>query len=175
MKLKQILTAALSAVILLPVCAATAANEAENQLVYHLNDLAVSSGRTKEQIGQKYGEVFSQAPTYNPQIRSTWYSVNCSLENPYESGVLTDDTRKVMLGMTNYYRWLVGPTAYDHSADHSDDLQAGALVRNFHFAHSVDDSYKPEDMSDELWSQGKKLLTTLLQGDIQRIIPFTGG
>ena len=40
----------------------------------------------------------------NPQIRSTWYSVNCSLENPYESGVLTDDTRKVMLGMTNYYR-----------------------------------------------------------------------
>ena len=145
MKLKQILTAALSAVILLPVCAATAANGAENQLVYHLNDLAVSSGRTKEPIGQKYGEVFSQAPTYNPQIRSTWYSVNCSLENPYESGVLTDDTRKVMLGMTNYYRWLVGTTAYDHSADHSDDLQAGALVRNFHFAHSVDDSYKPED------------------------------
>ena len=156
MKLKQILTAALSAVILLPVCAVTAANGAENQLVYHLNDLAVSSGRTKEPIGQKYGEVFSQAPTYNPQIRSTWYSVNCSLENPYESGVLTDDTRKVMLGMTNYYRWLVGTTAYDHSADHSDDLQAGALVRNFHFAHSVDDSYKPEDMSDELWSQGKK-------------------
>ena len=162
MKMKRMLTAALSAAILLPACAVNAANGAENQMIYHLNDLSVFSGRTKEQIGQKYGEVFSQAPTYDARIRSTWYSVNCSLENPYEPGVLTDDTRKVMLGMANYYRWLAGTTAYEHSTEHSDDLQAGALVRNFHFAHSVNDSNKPDDMSDELWTQGKKASHNIL-------------
>lgn len=155
MKIMRMLAATLSAVILLPACAVTAASGAENQMVYRLDDLPVFSGRTKEQIGQEYGKVFAEGAGYDSSLQSTWYSVMPSTQNPYEPGVLTDDTRKVMLGMTNYCRWLAGTTAYDHSEEHSDDLQAGALVRYFDFAHSVDDSKKPEDMSDELWTQGK--------------------
>lgn len=152
---KRMLTAFLSAALLLPVFAVTAVNGAENREVYDLNELSVFSGRTKEQLGQKYGEVFAQGPTYDSKDQSTWYSVMPSQQKPYEPGRLTDDTRRVMLAMTNYCRWLVGTTAYDHSNEHSDDLQAGALVRNFQFAHKVDDSNKPADMSDELWNQGK--------------------
>ena len=154
---KRMLTAFLSAALLLPVFAVTAVNGAENREVYDLNELSVFSGRTKEQLGQKYGEVFAQGPTYDSKDQSTWYSVMPSQQNPYEPGRLTDDTRRVMLAMTNYCRWLVGTTAYDHSDEHSDDLQAGALVRNFQFAHKVDDSNKPADMSDELWNQGKNV------------------
>ena len=37
---------------------------------------------------------------------------------------------------------------------HSDSLQAQALDRNFEFAHFIQNSSKPEDMSDELWAAG---------------------
>ena len=44
---KRMLTAFLSAALLLPVFAVTAVNGAENREVYDLNELSVFSGRTK--------------------------------------------------------------------------------------------------------------------------------
>ncbi len=59
-----------------------------------------------------------------------------------------------MTDMTNYYRWLIGARPLSVTSEHSDALQAGALIRNFDFNHIVKDSLKPEDMSQDLWDKG---------------------
>ena len=154
MQMKRILCA-LTAALMLSTGAVTAAGAAQNEtVILDLDELPAFKGRTMEQIGEKYGEVSAAAPTYSDNDRSTWYSVAPSLENPYEPGVLTEDAHKAMLGMTNYFRWLSGSPAYSGTLESSADLQAGALVRNFDFNHSVSANKKPEDMSDALWTQG---------------------
>ena len=154
MQMKRTLCA-LTAALLLSTGTVTTAGAAQNEtVILNLDELPAFKGRTMEQIGEKYSEVLAIAPTYSNRDRSTWYSVPSSLENPYEPGVLTEDTHKAMLGMTNYFRWLAGSPAYSESIESSADLQAGALVRNFDFNHFVSAENKPEDMSDELWTQG---------------------
>jgi len=154
MQMKRTLCA-LTAALLLSTGTVTTAGAAQNEtVILNLDELSAFKGRTMEQIGEKYGEVMAAAPTYSDNDRSTWFSVPSSVESPYEPGVLTEDAHKAMLAMTNYFRWLAGSPAYSGSIESSADLQAGALVRNFEFNHSLSAKSKPEDMSDELWEQG---------------------
>lgn len=87
---------------------------------------------------------------------STYYETMYSLEDPYAAGKLTEDTHKTMTAMTEFYRWLVGVKPLQAVSEHSDKLQAEALVRNFEFNHTVSDSSKPEDMTQEFWDYGAK-------------------
>ena len=154
MQMKRTLCA-LTAALLLSTGTVTTAGAAQNEtVILNLDELSAFKGRTMEQIGEKYGEVMAAAPTYSDNDRSTWFSVPSSVESPYEPGVLTEDAHKAMLAMTNYFRWLAGSPAYSGSIESSADLQAGALVRNFEFNHSLSAKSKPADMSDELWEQG---------------------
>ena len=154
MKMKRILCALTAAVMLGTGTIVTAGAAQNDTVILNLDELSAFKGRTREQVGEKYSEVQTIAPTYSNRDRSTWYSVPSSTENPYEPGVLTEDTHKAMLGMTNYFRWLAGCPAYSESIESSADLQAGALVRNFEFDHYISAESKPEDMSDALWEQG---------------------
>ncbi|MCM1172632.1 MAG: CAP domain-containing protein, partial [Clostridium sp.] len=121
-------------------------------IVYDLNQMDTFKNRTLEQIADKYWEAQNAGSSYVSNESATYYKVKPSFEAPYEPGVLHEDTLAVMTGMTNFYRWLVGVkpvTSYNDA-----ELQAGAFVRNFSPGHTVDNSQKPADMSDELWNMG---------------------
>lgn len=126
----------------------------DNEIVYNLNDLSVFKDRTKEEIGQEFSKGKYAGETYVDGDSSTYYTSTPSFSAPYSAGELTEDTHMAMMGMTNFYRWLVGVEEYKEPSVHSDELQAGALIRNYDFSHYVDSSNKPEDMSDELWNLG---------------------
>ncbi len=131
--------------------------KAASIVVYDADDMSTFSSRTAQSVADKYSEYRYSTSTYNNGDRNTWFSTMSSTSNPYEAGVASDDTHKAMTDMTNFYRWLVGVDTFDGVSQHSDSLQAQALIRNFHFAHSVSDDYKPSDMSQELWDEGKIL------------------
>ena len=118
------------------------------------NTLEVYASRSREEIGRHYGQALAVGETYADRQTDTYYQVPASMTAPYDAGVLTPDTHAAMTAMTNYYRWLVGAQPLQSASVHSDGLQAGALVRNWSWGHQVDDSKKPEDMSQELWDLG---------------------
>ena len=136
--------------------------EEENVLIYYGNELEPFRSRTKEEIGLQYAAALYAGETYQDKNEESYYLSMPSLEAPYEAGVLTEDTHLVMTAMTNYYRWLVGVEPLKNVSQHSDKLQAGALVRNFHFAHGLTDEYKPEDMDQELWEFGARVYHNIL-------------
>lgn len=124
------------------------------EVIYNLNDLPVFKGRTMQEIGQEFSNGIYSGETYVNRDSNTYYTVDPSLSSPYEAGKLTQDTHNAMMGLTNFYRWLVGVEKYKEPSVHSDELQAGALIRNFDFNHYVSRDNKPSDMSDELWNLG---------------------
>lgn len=127
----------------------------EGELVtYDAAEFASFQGRTKEEVGRRYGEAMYAGESYINGDSSTYYEEAYSLENPYAAGKLTEDTHKTMTAMTEFYRWLVGVKPLQAVSEHSDKLQAEALVRNFEFNHAVSDSSKPEDMTQEFWDYG---------------------
>ena len=128
--------------------------KADDTVVYDADQVATFAGRSAQEVADKYSAYRYSTQTYANGDRSTWFSEPSSTENPYAAGVLTEDTHKAMTDMTNFYRWLVGVETFDGVAQHSDSLQAQALVRNFQFAHYVSDDNKPEDMSQEMWDAG---------------------
>lgn len=131
------------------------AETAEN-VTYDAAEFECFQGRTKEEVGRRYGEAMYAGDSYINGDSSTYYETAYSLESPYAAGKLTGDTHKTMTAMTDFYRWLTGVPALQAGSAHSDKLQAEALVRNFEFNHSISDSSKPEDMSQELWDFGAK-------------------
>ncbi len=128
--------------------------QADTAIKYNANEWETFKNRTKDEIGRKYSYALGYDTTYRDGDKSTYYTTISSTENPYEPGVLSNDTIEVMTRMTNYYRWLVGANDLEKTSPQSEDLQAGALVRNFDFAHRVNDAKRPSDMSEELWNQG---------------------
>lgn len=133
------------------------------QVIYDAAEFAAFQGRTKEEVGRRYGEAMYAGESYINGDSSTYYETAYSLENPYAAGKLTEDTHKTMTAMTEFYRWLVGVKPLQAVSEHSDKLQAEALVRNFEFNHSISDSSKPEDMTQEFWDYGaKEFIHTIL-------------
>lgn len=130
--------------------------EEGTQVVYDAAEFVSFQNRTKEEVGRRYGEAMYAGDTYVNGDSSTYYETAYSLENPYVSGKLTEDTHKTMTAMTEFYRWLVGVKPLQEVSEHSDKLQAEALVRNFEFNHTISDSSKPEDMAQEFWDYGAK-------------------
>ena len=135
---------------------------ADGLVTYDGNLLDAFQNRTKEEIGEEYSKALAAGETYRNWDSSTYYESTPSLESPYSAGSLTNDTLEAMTAMANYYRWLVGVEPLSVVASSKEDLQAGALVRNYDFAHSVDDSKKPSDMSDDLWNMGADVSHNIL-------------
>lgn len=125
-----------------------------NAVVYNGNQLDRFAGRTKEEIGEFYSSSKNAGESYISMEPDSYYFVQPSDSKPYEPGKLTDDTLLVMESMTNYFRWLVGVEPLTGSVTGSDELQAGALVRNWEFDHVVSGESKPADMPQELWDFG---------------------
>ena len=135
---------------------------ADGLVIYDGNTTDTFKNRTKEEIGEEYSKALSAGETYRNWDSSTYYESTPSFEAPYSEGKLTSDTLEAMSAMVNYYRWLVGSSPLTVVASSSDALQAGALVRNYDFAHSVSDTNKPSDMSDELWNKGADVSHNIL-------------
>lgn len=113
--------------------------------------------RTKEEVVKEYSKGLNSGnDTYDPEKESTYYFKPASIENPYDPGILTNDTLAAMEGMTNFYRYLAGVESLQEKCTQNESLQYQALDRNFYFDHYISNSAKPEDMSDELWEKGYK-------------------
>ncbi|MDD6270365.1 MAG: dockerin type I repeat-containing protein [Oscillospiraceae bacterium] len=123
---------------------------------YNANDLEIFSGRTKQEIADRYSEALYSEPSYDNDNHLTWYAELPSTTYPYNPGKISWDTHSAMIAMTNFYRWMVGCDPI-RGISYDEDrlpLQTGALVRNFCWQHIVIDSFKPEDMDDEMWQKG---------------------
>ncbi|MCM1246109.1 MAG: DUF6273 domain-containing protein [Roseburia sp.] len=134
----------------------TGQEELTGTVTYDAAEFASFQGRTKEEVGRRYGEAMYAGESYMDGDSSTYYEKACLLEKSYFAGSLTADTHKTMTAMTEFYRWLVGVKPLQAVSEHSDKLQAEALVRNFEFNHTVSDSSKPKDMTQGLWDYGAK-------------------
>lgn len=151
---KQIIAALLALVML--ICSAYALADDSAVVVYNGNTMEPFASRTKEVIGARYAAARNAGAGYVNNDRTTYYSVQPSLAAPYSAGVLADDTQAVMNGMTDFYRWLVGVQSVRVPSKNSEELQKGALVRNWDFNHSVSVSNKPSDMDQALWDEGAR-------------------
>ena len=140
----------------------TAVNLTDNDLtakaaaaiVYNANELPTFAERTVQDVADAYSEALYAGAAYENQNSDTWYVKTPVLENPYDAGVLTQDTHTAMTEITNFYRWLMGNQKLQTVSQHSDHLQAGALIRNYDYAHTVNADNKPADMSGILWDYG---------------------
>ncbi len=130
--------------------------ETAETVTYDAAEFESFQGRTKEEVGRRYGEAMYAGEGYINGDPATYYETAYSLENPYAAGELTEDTHKTMTAMTEFYRWLTGVSPLQAVSSHSNKLQAEALVRNFEFNHTISDSSKPEDMTQEFWDYGAK-------------------
>ena len=126
----------------------------DDAAVYDAAEISIFKDRTPQDVADRYSAAQYVSMTYSNGDSSTWYTTPASTQAPYAAGVLTADTHKTMTAMTNFYRWLVGVPELTTVSTHSDSLQAQVLDRNFEFAHFIQNSSKPEDMSDELWAAG---------------------
>lgn len=127
-----------------------------DEITYNINDLEIFSGRSMQEIADKYSDARYANPAYNDEDYTTWYDELPSVVYPYNAGKISNAASSEMTAMTNFYRWLVGCDSVSelHYDEDTLPLQTGALVRNFSWQHIVSDSQKPADMSDELWQQG---------------------
>ena len=132
------------------------ANAAET-VVFDGDTMADFATRTPEIVAQKYTDAYYAGKTYTDGDASTYYTVAASVKNPYNEGVLTDDTLLCMQEMTSFYRWLVGSQPLSAACEQTPSLQYQALDRNFEFNHTISQSSKPADMSQTLWDKGFKL------------------
>lgn len=130
--------------------------ETAETVMYDAAEFPSFQERTKEEVGHRYGEAMYAGDSYVNGDSNTYYETEYSLENPHAAGKLTEDTHKTMTAMTEFYRWLAGVKPLQAVSEHSDKLQAEALVRNFEFNHTISDSSKPEDMTQEFWDYGAK-------------------
>lgn len=141
-------------VMIIPATVSATTHYTEADLSYN--------GRTKTEIAQKYNEAMAVGPTYSSGTPSTYYSTPISTVAPYSAGAMSQDTLDAMGSMTDYYRWLVGVAPVTRAYGTSEALQAGALIRNWSWGHTVDISKKPEDMSDDLWQLGANVSHNIL-------------
>ncbi len=161
-------------VVALLLCWLPTPSHGADVTIYNGNQFSPFQGRTQEEIGQRYAQALDAPKAvadYNPDSA---YLQAPSLSDPYSAGQLTQATHTGMTAMVNYYRWLIGEEPLQVVSAHSDSLQAGALVRNWEFNHSISDSSKPEDMSDELWNLGKNASHNILAWGYTPVGAITG-
>lgn len=133
----------------------TALEDAASEVVvYDASDFSNLSGRTAEEVTQRYNQARAAGNHYINQDSKSYYDVPASCRAPYAAGVLSEDTLEAMEAMSNFYRWLIGvePIAVNQASNAS--LQAQALDRNFEFNHFISQSSKPADMDQALWDEG---------------------
>lgn len=136
---------------------------ADDLNTYNANEWPEFKDRTREDIAQKLYELGAGAPTYVIGDESTYYEVTPTLEGEGTGGQLTQDTHNAMTGMTNYYRWLVGVSPLQRTSQHSDALQAGALIRpNSNYGHDLSNVAKPDNVPQELWDLGSNATHNIL-------------
>lgn len=133
------------------MAAASAANAA---VIYDAADFSTFQDRTLQDVAEAYAEARYAGETYVNGDASTYYTEEPSFSVPYAAGVLTEDTHRTMSAMTDFCRWLIGVNPLKKTLQYSDQMQVGAMVRNYDFNHSVSDENKPNDMSDAFWEYG---------------------
>jgi hypothetical protein len=148
--------------------------QAASAIVYDADTDASFPHYTIEEIADAYTAAVYAGETYNNNDSSSWYVSQPNLTAPYDAGELTQDTHNAMTAMTNFYRWLMGNQPYQTTSQHSDQLQAGALIRKFNFNHIVNDAYQPADMSDELWQYGADCTHNILANGYTPVDAITG-
>ena len=124
---------------------------------YNADTWEVFASRTEEEITERYSDALYVSESYDNADPSTWYSEMPSLTYPYSAGMINEGTVETMLAMTNYYRWLMGVEPMTTNTSLIPDLQQGALIRYFsyaHLPHQIDNSQKPEGMDDDMWEYG---------------------
>ena len=128
--------------------------DAAETVVFDGDTMSDFATRTPEIVAKKYTDAFYAGKSYVDGDESTYYTVAASVKNPYNEGVLTDDTLLCMQEMTSFYRWLVGSQPLSAACEQTPSLQYQALDRNFEFNHTISQSSKPADMSQTLWDKG---------------------
>ncbi len=123
---------------------------------YDESELEIFYSRTKQEIADQYSAALYAESLYDNNDAGTWYAEEPSIEYPYNPGMISDAAHSSMIAMTNFYRWISGcdPIEAARYSESELPLQTGALVRNFCWQHVVIDSFKPDDMDDELWQKG---------------------
>ncbi len=140
----------------------TTSSTGEVIAVYNANDMPAFADRTMQEVGEKYSDAIYGTSTYDNRHKDTWYAEEPSLEAPYDPGVLSDDAQQAMIDMLNFYRWLMGCQPASLNTEYNDEMQYGAMVRNFDCNHVVNEIYKPEDMPDEIWQAGADCKNNIL-------------
>ena len=134
---------------------------ATETVIYDAAEMPVFQ-RTYKEVTDRYVGYKPADSTYVPARSSSYYDRPASTVAPYDQGVLSQDTLDAMVGMMNFLRWLCGENPLQEIPTNNDKLQREALIRNFCFAHYVDDSYKPDDMDQELWNSGASMTHNIL-------------
>ena len=147
--LNQLFVTIVAVAALLPAIAS-----AEDVVTYDLSDFSNMSGRTQEDVEEKYLDALKTGDTYINGSRDSYYTTAASTSSPYAAGVLSEDTLENMEAMSNFYRWLIGVEDLTVNSASNASLQAQALDRNFEFNHYISQSSKPDDMDQELWDEG---------------------
>lgn len=112
--------------------------------------------RSKQDVVARYKAMLDVGSAYDNENEQSWYARMYSAVAPYDQGVLKQDTLDAMMAMTNYLRWLSGTNPLPTDIHNEDELQRGALIRNFDFNHVVncDSPKKPADMDQSFWNAG---------------------
>lgn len=129
---------------------------------YDISQMEPFKSRTQQAIAEDYEETINSQAAYVDGDDNSYYEVVPSLENPYTGGQLKNSTHQIMTNMMNFYRRLIGVSEISTVSKHSDDLQVGAVCRNFDFAHQLDDAKKPTDMEESFWQQGANAAHNIL-------------
>ena len=132
------------------------------EVTYDISQMEPFRSRTQQEIARDYEETINSQAAYVDRDEDSYYDVVPSLKAPYTGGQLKASTHQIMTNMTNFYRRLIGVSEIPIVSKHSNDLQVGAVCRNFEFAHALDDAKKPVDMEDSFWQQGANATHNIL-------------
>ncbi len=111
------------------------------------NSLPTFAGRTMSNTAEAYEKAMANSTR-------DYYEIAPSLTSPYSGGKMNAQSHQAMTDMTNFYRWQSGVKPLSGVSTHSDELQAGALVRNFSMSHWPEDNDRPADFPKDLWDFG---------------------
>ena len=122
------------------------------EIYIDVNELNLSSQRTKEKITQKFAQAVQ-----NPQA-SLYVSQGSSVA-PYKPYVLTESAQKSASKLANYYRYLAGLGELYMAEDYIWEESAYAIVltNGYYNGWEFDEergTMKPLDMSDEFYDMG---------------------
>lgn len=151
-KFRRTLTAGLALTMLLPTlpAALSASVQAADVKVVNLNESSVYN-RSMDEIIKRYNEALPANLN-----ASVYKSRGSNTNGNYVAAEMTDEAKKSVLKLSNYYRWLEGLsefTAIEDSAVWDQNAKGAVLLSVTDFSHTPD---KPDDMSDSFYSEAYK-------------------